>query len=452
MIVLAFGYNRLQRKVRALSQELDRITSSADGSLRVRDGGKGPFGALTASINRSLGAIEESATQLRSLERQLSQSSKLEALGRLAGGIAHDFNNLLTAINGFAQLARRDIKEGSNAHQSLREVLTATNRAKKLVEQILQFARQRESQREPINLRLIIEEVIRLFRPSIPSNIEFKTNFKGDNFYVLADAAQMHQVLLNLCVNSIDAMRERGGHLTINLVNHIPRVSKPGEKPNKQIHLEVIDDGVGIPPSEIVRIFDPFYTTKAPGKGTGMGLAIVNKVIRDHGGSIEVESALYQGTTFDIYLPTTELRPNLTENLESSATRMRPKALTPEEAAKREKTHILYIDDEESLVRLAKEMISSAGYQVTTCAHPSEAIAQFISDPKRFDLVITDQSMPSMSGDELKSKLLQARPELPVILCTAMGDNGDMDDQQRVLKKPFGMNDLDNAIESALRK
>ena len=443
---------RLLRRVDAISQELHSITSSADGSRRVSAQGKGAIGELANEINRSLAAIEGSAQQLCALERQLSQSSKLEALGRLASGIAHDFNNLLTAINGFAQLARRDIKDGSNAHQSLREVFAATARAKKLVEQILQFARQREPEREPINVRIIIEEVVRLLRPSIPQNIQFKTDFVGDNLFVVADGAQMHQVLLNLCVNALDAMRERGGSLSIKLSNRTLRPTKKDQKSSQQIHLAVTDSGVGIPPSEIVRIFDPFYTTKAPGKGTGMGLAIVNKVIRDHGGSIEVESALYQGTTFDIYLPATELRPINSEQLDISGVRSRPKQLSAEELARREKTHILYVDDEESLVRLAKEMISSSGYKVTTCAHPGDAIAHFIADPQRFDLVITDQSLPAMSGDELKQRLRQTRPDLPVVLCSGRGEEIDEDDQQRVLKKPFGMTDLDDAIEAALRK
>ena len=443
---------RLLRRIRAIGQELHSITSNADGSRRVSAQGKGPIGELAAEINRSLAAIEGSAQQLCALERQLSQSSKLEALGRLASGIAHDFNNLLTAINGFAQLARRDIKDESNAHQSLREVFAATARAKKLVEQILQFARQREPEREPINMRLIIEEVVRLLRPSIPQNIQFNSDFSGDNLFIMADGAQMHQVMLNLCVNAIDAMRERGGKLSIKLSNRMTRTNKRGEKPIQQIHLAVCDSGVGIPPSEIVRIFDPFYTTKAPGKGTGMGLAIVNKVIRDHSGSIEVESALYQGTTFDIYLPTTDLRPATNDQLETSGTHTRPRQLSPDEIARREKTHILYVDDEEALVRLAKEMISSSGYQVTTCAHPGDAIAQFIADPQRFDLVITDQSLPSMSGDELRQRLRQTRPDLPVVLCTGRSEEIDDDDQQRVLKKPFGLSELDGVIEAALKK
>lgn len=443
---------RLLRRIRALGQELNQITSSADGSRRVKLRSGGAIGELAEAINRSLTAIEGSSQQLRSLERQLSQSSKLEALGRLASGIAHDFNNLLTAINGFAQLARRETRDNPNAYQSLREVLTATNRAKKLVDQILQFARQREPQREPINIRIIIEEVIRLLRPSIPQNIEFSSEFSGTNLFIIADGAQMHQVLLNLCVNAIDAMRDRGGRLKIKLSNRMSRTTNKGEKPIEQIHLAVIDSGVGIPPSEIVRIFDPFYTTKEPGKGTGMGLAIVNKVIRDHAGSIEVESALYQGTTFDIYLPTTQQRPSANELLELSGSRMRPKALSTEEAERRGKTHILFVDDEESLVRLAKEMISSSGYQVTTCAHPGEAIAHFVANPERFDLVITDQSLPAMSGDELKMRLRQTRPDLPVVLCSGGGEDIDNDDQQRVLKKPFDLVELDSAIESALRK
>ena len=346
------------------------------------------------------------------LESQLRQAQKMEAIGTLAGGIAHDFNNILSIIFGYNELAMEE-KDSEKRRRHLEELKKGAERAKELVAQILAFSRSKaEQQKQPLQVSLIIKEVLKMLRATIPTTIEIRQNIVSTGM-VLADPAQIHQVIMNLCANSYHAMRETGGTLAVSLDEVEIGAEDYGYAnltPGNYLKLEVSDTGCGIDPKIQDKIFEPYFTTKKPGEGTGLGLAVVHGIVKSHHGHILVYSEQGKGTSFHVYLPLTEqeaaVLPNKTE----------PKELR----GKGER--ILFVDDEEQIRAVVDAILSKNGYQVTTFADGMQALAQFQKNPEQFDLVVTDMTMPSMTGAELAQKILALSPRTPVILCTGQSE------------------------------
>ncbi len=362
-------------------------------------------GVFFTSIIRDITERKQQEETRSRLQAQLNQAQKMEAIGVLAGGIAHDFNNILGAIMGYAEMARDDSPDGSQVAGDLDKVLTAANRAKELVKQILGFSRQSTTDRIPIQIQPLISESLKMLRASIPTTINISENIDPRCGVVLAEPTQVHQITMNLCSNAFHSMEETGGKLTValNTVLIDPLEKLGSVKPGEYVELTVSDTGRGIGPDIIENIFDPYFTTKEVGKGTGMGLSITHGIITSYGGTITVESILGRGTTFRVYFPVIQEEPKKPESIE--------KALPGKE-------RILFLDDEEVLTQMGKVMLERLGYTVTAYTKSIEALAHFIRDPQKFDLVITDQTMPTMTGIDLARRMLQIRPDLPIIICT----------------------------------
>ncbi len=390
---------------------------------------------------------QEAEAKVRDTEIMLRQSQKMEAIGTLAGGIAHDFNNILTAILGFSQLTQLKISPNDPSHQYLEQILNAGKRAKNLVKQILTFSRHTEPIQQPVELRNLIEEVLSLMQATLPSSITIHKNLGEEPKEVLADPTQIHQILLNLCANAEYAMRGLQGTLTITLENLVidPNVPSgiPELLPGPYYRLSVKDTGTGIPPDILPRIFDPFFTTKETGMGTGMGLSVVHGIITSHGGTVTVESTLNKGTTFHLFFPHIPLP---TPNLSSE---------NPTHIPSLNRGHILFIDDEESLSMIGKHLLEHLGYKVTTCTSPTNALEMFQQDSSRFDAVITDQTMPRMTGEKLASSLLEIRHDIPIIVYTGFSHTLNPEKAKelgirRVMMKPVLIDDLAQALNEIL--
>jgi CheY-like chemotaxis protein len=339
-------------------------------------------------------------------------------------------------------------KDGVRRSHDIQQVLLAADRARNLVQQILAFSRHEEQEKKPVDLRIVMKEAMKLIKSTIPSSIRTRQKITSKASVINADATQIHQVFMNLCTNAVHAMGERGGMLEVSLspveVGNDASISLPELKPGSYINLTISDTGAGIEPDIIGRIFDPFFTTKKIGEGTGLGLSVVYGIIRNHGGAIKVASAPGQGATFNIYLP-------LLEEIE-------PKDMAQVfEPVPTGHERILFVDDEKPLVDLAERMIFSLGYQVTSTTSSEEALRIFLSGPEQFDLVITDMTMPRMTGVELIKKILGVKPLIPVILCTGFSDyvNETKADQLGIsafMMKPFSRNNLAKIIRQVLKK
>jgi signal transduction histidine kinase/ActR/RegA family two-component response regulator len=358
---------------------------------------------LTNEIKERIMAEEEKSK----LEACLQQAYKMEAIGTLAGGIAHDFNNILSAIIGFTELAKDSAPDQGQLQDDLNQVLSSANRAKELVEQILVFSRHEEKDKRPLRIQQIIKEVLGLLRASIPASIEIQLHIDQDCGTVLADSTQMHQVLMNLCSNAVQAMDEKGV-LEISLqereFNEVEIGSLPNLKLGRHIKLTISDTGRGMDKTTTEKIFDPFFTTKEVGEGTGMGLSVVHGIVQSHQGMITVESELGKGTTFHVYFPAWHNEISL--DSEDSL------------GIPRGDERILFVDDEEVITRSGQRVLGRLGYQVTVFTDSAEALEKFKATPDEFDLVITDQAMPKMTGIELTRELLNIRPDIAIILCT----------------------------------
>jgi signal transduction histidine kinase/CheY-like chemotaxis protein len=379
------------------------------------------------------------------LEGQLRQVQKMEALGTLAGGIAHDFNNILAVILGYSELSLCDLTPGTNEWHNVQQILIASGRAKHLVQQILAFSRQSEQQRQPVSLHLILEETLTLLRASLPSTIELRQSFATHTGMVLADPVQLQQVVMNLCANAEYAMRPKGGQLEICLdsvaVDATMAAALPDLTPGPHIRLTVRDTGHGMMPEVLERIFDPFFTTKGPGEGTGMGLAVVHGIITSYTGAITVASTPGQGTTFAIYLPR---RPGVVEGTNHT-----------EETLPKGEGHILFVDDETALANWAQAMLTRLGYGTEVYTSSRAALAAFQAAPQHFDLVITDQTMPYMTGEALTLALRHIRPDIPIILCTGFSHTMTVEKVNMLgidafLMKPLVIHDLGLAIQGVL--
>ncbi len=352
----------------------------------------------------------------KALESQLRQSQKMEAIGILAGGIAHDFNNILYVISGYTEITLDEVPEGSSAHSNLKEVMKGVARATEMVQHILLFSRKSNVQKQSVKLYSVINDVVKFLRGTIPSTIDIDLNIDTDCGYIFADLTQINQLIMNLATNSYHAMQKKGGILGIALMEK--KISsdnldfKSNLSPGTYLKLTISDTGCGMDKEVLGKIFDPYFTTKEVGKGTGMGLSMAHGIVKDHGGDIKVYSEPGKGTKFDIYFP-------LGEN-ES----VKQKAL-PAGADLTGTERILFVDDEEALILMEKYMLENLGYCVTSQINSMEALEIFKRNPDEFDLVITDLTMPHMAGIELASKIIKIKPDIPVIICTGFSDIND---------------------------
>ncbi len=389
-------------------------------------------------------------TEQKKLEALLQQSQKMEAIGTLAGGIAHDFNNIIGGIIGYAEMIELfDTQTSSRLETRIQHVLKGAYRAKDLVEQILTFSRNSDSKKKPLKLGVLVKDTMQFLRASIPSTIEIVNQEFNENAVVWADETSIHQILMNLCTNSAHAMQKDGGQLIVSLTLE---TLNPEDAENinltetgSYVVLSVRDTGTGIDPATISRIFEPFYTTKKTGEGTGMGLAVVHGIVQNLRGAITVESSPGTGTTFNVYLPRFDFNEQETHDNQ-----------TPHDQIPEGRGCILIVDDEEELVDFSKEILEHLGYEVVSTTSSVNARKTFIENPYRFDLVITDQTMPNITGLDLAKQFLDLRNDIPIILCTGFSQPNIEQDAQalgirRFVKKPFGARQLANMVREELR-
>jgi nitrogen-specific signal transduction histidine kinase len=391
--------------------------------------------------------LRKALASSKELESQLRQAQKMEAIGTLSGGIAHDFNNILGAIIGYTEIAAIYAEDNQQVTESLGKVLTASERARDLVNQILSFSRQTKDERKPIEIGLMIKESLKLLRASLPTTIEIRPNIAVDDCVMKADPTQIHQVLMNLCANAHHAMRSQGGVLDITLEKfhlgdeHFARY--PELRPGIYLRLAVGDTGEGMDRKTMERIFDPYFTTKEKSEGTGLGLAVVHGIVKRHDGEIRVRSEKGCGTQFEILFPHIDVT-------QEKSTGQREKLSTGTE-------RILFVDDEETLAEIGKHMLEHLGYEVVTKNRPDEAIQSFQDQPNDFDLVVTDMTMPIMTGERLTHAIRRIRPDMPIILCTGYHQelNQEKLDEMAIsalLMKPLVMSKLARTVRDVLDK
>jgi len=397
------------------------------------------------SVTRDITERRNAEKEKLRLEAQLAQAQKMESIGTLAGGIAHDFNNILSAIIGYTQLAQEDVLEPDKAKKELKEVLKAADRAKDLVSQILTFSRKGDATFTPVSLYKTILDSIKMMRSVLPTTIDIRHDLTHAGL-VMADSTQIHQVLLNLCTNAAHAMDKTGGTLHISLVRadgaEDTRLVELNLPDLHYLKLSVSDTGHGMPPEVMARIFDPYFTTKEIGRGTGLGLAVVHGIVQSHGGSISCTSSPGKGTTFDIYLP------EILAEEEIHGQHMDKTIPTGTE-------HILFVDDEPALVKLAESILKKLGYTVEARSSSTEALELFRKSPETYDLVITDMTMPYMTGDVLSQKIMEIRGDIPIILCSGYSDHISDEKAKKIgireyILKPLEMKEMAKTIRTVL--
>ncbi len=380
------------------------------------------------------------------LEAQLSQSQKMESIGTLAGGIAHDFNNILTAIIGYTELAQMDTDNPEVLRQDLDEVLKGSLRAKELVQQILTFSRSNTLKLQPLKAQLIIKEALKLLRSSIPATIDIKQDIDLDCPPILADPSQIHQLVMNLCTNAYHAMRNSGGVLGVTAravtIDQAEAAGKGNIEPGPYMQLEIRDTGSGISKDILGKIFDPYYTTKQKGEGTGLGLAVVHGIVSRLHGHIDVASEPGKGTTFTVHVPT----------IAAPRETARQEVATP---LPQGHERILLVDDDSSIATLSQKILTSLGYKVTALTNSKETLQMFAGDPEAFDLVITDMTMPDMTGEELARQILRIRPGMPIIMCSGYSEIFDEEKAMSMgicsyVMKPIIIKDLAGVVRKVL--
>ncbi len=423
------------------------VNRKKDGGIFEEDATISPVKNLSGEITHFV-AVKRDVTEQLKTEKQLYQAQKMEAIGTMAGGIAHDFNNILGAISGYTEISLLKIPSDSRIKYYLEQIHASCQRAINLVRQILEFSRLTEKERTPVSLIPLIKETIKMLREIIPSTIEIRLNAKTDADTILGDATQIYQILMNLCTNAYQAMKDKGGLLEIDLVRiAVGEVGDIDDKlrglnPGSYLELIVKDTGEGIDPLIRERIFDPFFTTKKIGEGTGLGLSVVHGIVRSYGGKITVESRIGEGSVFHVYLPL------LIEKPEASTKE-------PDQPERDGKGRILVVDDETMLANMMTEMLANRGYTVIARTNSADALETFRADPDRFDLVITDQTMPEMTGIDLAGKIMSIRPGIPVILCTGFIDSAIEEKTtgagiRGILLKPISMKRLIALIRDLL--
>jgi signal transduction histidine kinase/CheY-like chemotaxis protein len=416
------------------------IWTEIRSSFEINDKGEpvGIYGVTRDISSRKI--AEEEKEQLKS---KIQQTHKMEALGTLAGGIAHDFNNILSSIIMNSELAYDELDENIDYKYSIKQVLKSSHRAKELVKQILMFSRASKAEYKEINIGPVIIETIKMLQSIIPATIDIRYDIPHNTGAILADSTQIQQLILNLCTNAAHAMEDKGGILKINVNDeYIGKEQKiSGLEQGLYLKLIVKDSGHGIPTENIDRIFDPFFTTKQTGKGAGLGLSVVHGIVMNIGGTITVESREGKGTVFQVFLPITDQK--------YSFKKEKKKPIRPGDES------ILFIDDEEDLLDSGKRTLERLGYKVTISINPEEAIEIFRRCPEDFNLVITDMTMPFMTGIELSRELLDIRDDIPIILCSGYNQlltpekirsSGIRD----FIMKPFAKNEIAEIIRKVL--
>ncbi|MBE0584045.1 MAG: response regulator [Desulfofustis sp.] len=369
----------------------------------------------------------------------------MESLGTLAGGIAHDFNNILSAIVGYAELSQLACPADATLRNYVAQITKAGYRAKELVQQILLFSRQGRSEKGPIDVGRVVEEALKLIKASLPSNIEIQANISRTLAPVFANETNIHQIVMNLCANAYHVMKSAGGLLSVGLtavtIQDHDAVNFPEMKPGDYLKLSIADNGCGIPPDLINRIFDPYFTTKPTGEGTGLGLSTIHGIVTDHGGYIKVYSEVGIGTAFHVFLPAADSHAETTSEIG--------------EQLPTGSGCILFVDDEQSLIDLGRDLLGRLGYRVETRASAIDALEAFRADPSKFDLVISDMTMPKMTGDELARHMRAVRPDIPIILCSGFSERLQAQATQAiginaVLMKPVLYTDLARTVYRVL--
>lgn len=418
-------------------------TSTQRTGLLAPDGDETIFDITASPVRDKEGGISgiiiiaQNVTEQYRLERQLRHTQKMEAIGTLAGGVAHDFNNVLTPIMGYSEIIRlkmrKDDYEDQAVYDYLEEILKAAKRAKSLVEQVLTFSRSIEKKAVLQYIHPIIKEVLKLMRVTLPSTITIKQDIEENCGRVLIDSVQLHQVMINLCTNASHAMEGNHGTLTVKL-----KAVPPGADGKEWLELTIADTGCGIDEALLDRIFEPYFTTKEKTSGTGMGLAMVHGIISRQGGHIQVESNVGKGTTFKIFLPVARRESGLEQVISIND-------------LKGGSGNILLVDDEEQVVQVTGEILQSLGYTVIGRTSPEEALQIFAEAPHTFDLLLTDLTMPALTGLELAEKIKNIRSDLPIILCTGYSDQVSKDAAvhagiDEYCMKPISMRELSNVV------
>lgn len=461
-----FGYNKLDEvsfasivhpEDRRLAAQLDAIESNRAIQLSyhtfraLTQNGKVRWlqmNAVQIDWNKKPAAlcIIRDITDAKHLENQLAQAQKMQAIGTLAGGIAHDFNNILAAILGYTEICRLKATQADDLHRDLDQIFKAGERAKDLVKQILTFSHQSENVKKPMEIKYCIKETLNLLKATIPSNIQIRHDIQPVSAIVMADPTQIQRIVMNLCTNAAHAMQETGGILEISLRNvEFDQTSAGIHKqlePGAYVALTVSDTGQGMTTETLQRIFEPYFTTKKLGEGTGLGLSVVHGIVQKLNGVIKVYSEIGSGSTFNIYLPRIEASPE-------------PATRTAVERPSRGGETILLVDDEAMVLDMTREMLMNLGYDVVSESGGAEALNTFRSQPERFDLVITDQTMPHMTGKHLAQEMMIIRPDLPIILCT--GFSASINEEQALsmgirafIRKPILRNELAAIVRRAL--
>lgn len=392
----------------------------------------------------ALQGVIRDISKLRQLEKQLRQAQKMEVIGTLASGIAHDFNNILSIIMGYIDLSLDSRTNEIVIKQNLRQAMKAAHRAKDLVQQILTFSRRGEKQKGPVRINPIVKEVIKLIRASLPATIEIRQDISEKQYIVLADPTQLHQVMMNLCTNAAQAMQKDGGVLEVvlsDLNRDLESIYEEPLAPSPYLRLTVSDNGPGMSAEIKERIFEPFFTTKKSGEGTGMGLAVVKGIVKNIDGEISVESEPGKGTSFHLFLPLLEEDAGVEEREEKDIPRGRE--------------HVLLVEDEAVLLNIVSKMLKRLGYKVVPSSSGLEALEDFRSNPGKYDVVITDLTMPGMTGIQLARELIKITPEIPIIICTGFNEGINRNHlkdlgMEGFIMKPYSMEKLSNAIRDVL--
>jgi len=421
------------------------INRKKDGTLFEEDAAVSPILDSAGNIINYV-AVKHDVTERVELEKQLRQAQKMEAIGTLAGSIAHDFNNMLTPILGYSELALTRLFPSDPLATDLQQISKAARRARDLVQQILAFSRQAPHEKKPFQPHLVVQEALKLLRVSLPSTIEISEEIPPESGTILADPTQLHQIIMNLCTNAYHAMRESGGILGVSLekvtIEDAGRGATSELVPGDYVVIEVSDTGCGMEKKTLAHIFDPYFTTKAKGEGTGLGLSVVHGIVKSYRGQITVSSEPGKGTRFHVYLPRIAETPSLAEAADS-------------ETIPTGTERLLVVDDEGVITTMLEVILTHLGYQVTVANNSQEALARIAQDPSAFDLLITDMTMPHLTGLELTTKALAIRSDLPIILCTGFSELINKEQARALgirayLMKPVSVYELALAVRKAL--
>jgi len=402
---------------------------------------------IFSSLISQIVILKKEQEEKKKIEAQLQQAQKMESIGTLTGGIAHDFNNILGIIVGNTELALEDVPESNRAHSNLKEIEKASLRAKNIVKQLLSFSRKTEQKLQPIQIAFVIKDALKFLRSTIPTTVNIHQNIQTTEETILADPTQINQIIMNLCINASHAMEQSGGDLIVTvekvILNNNSAKNNSGLKSGPHVKIMISDTGPGIDPKIVDQIFDPYFTTKDVGKGSGMGLAVVHGIVKNHSGAIDVDSGQGKGTKFTILFPLASKKLMVETNMAKDIPRGNET--------------ILFVDDEISIVKMVKRMFEHLGYNVETATTPQDALERFSLNPDHFDLIITDMTMPQMTGVKLSEKLMDIREDIPIIICT--GHSALVDEEKAkdlglaaYVTKPIDMQETAQTIRKVLDK